>query len=244
VSVERISYQAGGKTFVGALVYDGAVKGPRPLLLMAPNWLGVSDEAIARTQMMAGDRYIGFVADMYGDGKVSAGPPEALGLADALRNDPTERRLRVKAALATLEDVARKRGIGDANRKAAVGFCFGGGNVLELARAGADVAAVVCLHGDLVTRQPVTAPGSIKPAIAVLHGSRDPVADKSQRDAFEAEMDAAKANWQMLVFGGLVHSFCETEADVPGIAEYNAPAARQSYRLIDQFITDAFDRQL
>ena len=76
MTVEKISYQAGGKTFVGALVHDDRTSGKRPLMLMAPNWLGVTDEAIERTRMMTGERYIGFVADMYGDGKVSAGPPE------------------------------------------------------------------------------------------------------------------------------------------------------------------------
>jgi dienelactone hydrolase len=81
----------------------------------------------------------------------------------------------------------------------------------------------------------------IKSALFVVHGSADPVADKSQRDAFEAEMDAVKAKWQMLTFGGLLHSFCETEANVPNIAEYNEPAARQSYRSLDQFITNAFE---
>jgi dienelactone hydrolase len=244
VAVERISYSAGDKTFIGALVYDERSSGKRPLMLMSPNWLGVTEEAIRRTEMMAGDRFIGFVADMYGDGKVSAGPPEAAQLADALRNDPAQRRLRISAALAALVRESGKRGIGDISRKAAVGFCFGGGNVLELARAGADVQAVVCLHGDLTTRQPATQPGAIKPALFVLHGSADPVADKSQRDAFEAEMEGVKAKWQMLTFGGLVHSFCESEAHVPGIAEYNEPAARQSYRLLDQFITDAFEQKL
>ena len=244
MTVEKISYSAGGKTFIGALVYDETSSAKRPLMLMAPNWLGVTDDAIQRTQMMTGDRYIGFVADMYGDGKTSAGPPESAQLADALRNDPAERRLRITAALATLASESERRGIGDARRKAAVGFCFGGGNVLELARAGADLQAVVCLHGDLTTGQPATRPGSIKPALLVLHGSADPVSDKGQRDAFEAEMTAVQATWQMLVFGGLVHSFSESEAHVPGIAEYNAPAARQSYRLLDQFITDAFEQKL
>jgi dienelactone hydrolase len=178
---------------------------------------------------------------MYGDGKVSVGPPEAAALADGLRADPAQRRLRIAAALATLVREADARGIGDAGRKAAVGFCFGGGNVLELARSGADLKATVCLHGDLTTKEPATRPGQIRSALLVVHGSADPVADKSQRDAFEAEMDAVKAKWQMLTFGGLLHSFCEADADVPGIAAYDAPAARQSYRLLDQFITDAFD---
>src|SRR4051812_25368753 len=241
MAVEKISYQAGGKTFVGALVYDNRASGKRPLMLMAPNWLGVTDEAIQRTRMMTGDRYIGFVADMYGNGKVSAGPPEAAELADGLRADPKERRLRIAAALATLVKESEARGIGDIRRKAAVGFCFGGGNVLELARTGADIQATVCLHGDLTTKDPATRPGQIQSALLVVHGSADPVANKSQRDAFEAEMDGVKAKWQMLTFGSLVHSFCESDAHVPGIAEYNAPAARQSYRLLDRFIADAFE---
>ena len=244
MTIEKISYQAGGQTFVGALVYDEQVSVRRPLMLMAPNWLGVTDEAINRTQRMTQDRYIGFVADMYGDGKISAGPPEAAVLADGLRADPLDRRSRMSAALATLVKESETRGIGDATRKAVVGFCFGGGNALELARAGADVQATVCLHGDLVTRNPAGTIGQIKSPLFVLHGSADPVADKTQRDAFEAEMDAVKAKWQMLTFGGLLHSFCESEADVPGIAEYNAPAAAQSHRLLDQFITNAFEGKL
>lgn len=240
MTVERISYQAGGKRFVGALVYDERGTGKRPLLLVSPNWLGVSEDAIKRTQMLAGTRFIGFVADMYGDGKVSAGPPEAAQLADALRADPKERRLRIGAALAALVSESDKRGIGDASRKAAVGFCFGGGNVLELARTGADLQAVVSLHGDLTTPLPAK-PGDIKTALLVAHGAADPVAPKEQRDAFEAEMEAAKASWQMLTFGHLVHSFCEPEGHVPGVAEHNEVAAQQSYRLIDQFIADAFE---
>src|ERR1700758_2556098 len=126
MAVERISYQAGGKRFVGALVHDERSTEKRPLLLVAPNWLGASDEAIERTQMLAGSKFIGFVADMYGDGKVSAGPPEAAQLADELRADVNERRLRISGALAALVSESEKRGIGDASRKAAVGFCFGG----------------------------------------------------------------------------------------------------------------------
>ena len=244
MKVERIEYQAGGTVCVGALVYDESVKGPRPLMLMAPNWLGVTPEAIERTGQMAGANHVGFVADMYGGGKTVKGPPESLELANALRNDPAERRLRIGAALATLIAESTKRGIGDASRVSAVGFCFGGGNVLELARTGADVKAVVCLHGDLTTTAAPPTPGTIKSHILVLHGSVDPASDKSQRDALEAEMDAAKAKWQMLVFGGLLHSFSESETSMAGIAEYNAPAARQSYRMLEQFIQDAFAGRL
>ena len=243
MAVERIAYMAGGLACNGALVWDEKVTHPRPLLLMAPNWLGVTDDAIKRTQMMAGDRYIGFVVDMYGHGKTSAGPPESAALMEPIKTNPAERRVRMTAALDTLTLEARRRGIGDGNRKAAVGFCFGGGNVLELARSGADVQAVVCLHGDLTTSQPAVA-GSVRSAILVLHGAKDPVAPKAERDALEAELEAAGARWQMLTFGGLVHSFAEAEANVKGVAEYNPAAARQSYAMIDSFISDAFAGRL
>jgi len=243
VAVERIDYRAGNTACNGALVYDEKVGGRRPLLLMAPNWLGVTDDAIKRATAMAGSKYVTFVADMYGGGKISAGPPEAATLANGLRADAPERRRRITAALDALRAESEKRGIGDLSRQAAAGFCFGGGNVLELARTGADIKAVICLHGDLLTSLPAK-PSDIKAAICVLHGSKDPVVPKKDRDSFEAEMEASGAKWQMLVFGGLLHSFCEIESDVPGIARYDAGAARQSYAMIDNFATAAFEEKL
>ena len=161
----------------------------------------------------------------------------------AVRADRVEGRKRVNAALATLVSEADKRGIGDNSKKAAVGFCFGGGNVLELARSGADLTAVVCLHGDLVTTIPAKQ-GDIKAAVFVIHGSKDPVAPKADRDALEAELDGAGANWQMLDFGGRLHSFSEEETMMKGIAEFDAPAAHQTYRMLDDFIQDAFSDKL
>jgi len=241
--VERIGYRVGDKTFSGALVYADSVKTPKPLLLMAPNWLGVTEHAIKRTQEMVGDKYVGFVADMYGDGKVLTGPQEAAPAANALRADAPERRRRIAAALDALTRESGKRGIGNAANAAAVGFCFGGGNVLELARAGAPIKAAVCLHGDLLTSLPAKA-GDIKAALFILHGAKDPVVPKEHRDAIEAELEAADAKWQMLSFGGLLHSFCEHESDVPGIAKFDLGAAQQCYRMLDDFIADAFAGRL
>ena len=243
MTIEPIEYKAGSVAARGSLVYDEKVNGPRPLLLIAPNWLGVSDASNKRAAEMAGSNYVAFVADMYGNGKIPAGPPEAAPLANALRADAPERRRRIVAALETLRAESRKRGIGDLSRQAAAGFCFGGGNVLELARTGADVKAVVCLHGDLLTPIPAKA-GEIKAAVCVLHGSADPVVSKKDRDVFEAEMEASGAKWQMLIFGGLLHSFAEIESDVPGIARYDAGAARQSYAMIDEVLTAAFEEKL
>jgi dienelactone hydrolase len=243
VAVERIQYRAGAVTADGALVWNDRISGKRPLLLVMPNWLGVTETAIRRAEKVAGDKYIAFVADMYGGGRTSSGPPESQELMMAVRADRTEGRKRVVAALETLAAESEKRGIGDTSRKAAIGFCFGGGNVLELARSGADVQAVVCLHGDLATTMPATK-GAIKAAVFVIHGSKDPVAPKADRDALEAELDGGDANWQMLDFGGRLHSFAEEETKMPGIAEYHAGAAHQTYRMLDDFIQDAFARRL
>jgi len=128
-------------------------------------------------------------------------------------------------------------------RRAAIGFCFGGGNVLELARDGADLAAAVSIHGDLKTAAPAQ-PGAIKAALLVAHGAPDPVAPKADRDAFEQEMDAAGAKWQTLVFSGVLHAYTDQGADVPGVAAWNEPACRQTYALTHQFIADAFAGRL
>jgi dienelactone hydrolase len=243
VAVERIQYQAGNVAANGALVYDESVKGKRPLLLIAPNWLGVTQHAIERAAAIAGKSYIAFVADMYGAGKVSKGPPEAAELANGLRADAPERRRRINAALDALRSESGRRGIGDLSRQAAAGFCFGGGNVLELARSGADVKAVICLHGDLTTSLPSKA-GDIKAAICIMHGAADPAGPKKDRDAFEAEMEASGPKWQMTVFGHLLHSFTEEESNVPGIAQFDPGAARQCFTMIDAFATAAFEGKL
>jgi dienelactone hydrolase len=243
VTVERIDYQAGNVKGKGALVWNEKVGGKRPLLLVMTNWLGVTENAIKRAQKMADDKYVAFVGCMYGEGKTCAGPPTSQEWMMAVRADRVEGRKRANAALQTMVTEAEKRGIGDRSKKAAVGFCFGGGNVLELARSGADLDAVVSMHGDLGTTMPAKK-GDIKAAVFVLHGSKDPAAPKAERDALEAELDAAEANWQMLDFGGRLHSFAEEETMMKGIAEYNAPAARQAYRMADDFIQDAFAKKL
>jgi dienelactone hydrolase len=208
-----------------------------------PNWLGVTDTAIKRAAKVSGDKYVAFVGDMYGGGRTSGGPPESQELMMAVRADRIEGRKRVVAALDTLIAEPEKRGIGDRIHKAAIGFCFGGGNVLELARTGADVNAVVCLHGDLATTMPANK-NDIRAAVFVIHGSKDPIAPKADRDALEAELDGAEANWQMLDFGGRLHSFSEEETNMPGVAEHHAGAAHQTYRMLDDFIQDAFAGRL
>jgi dienelactone hydrolase len=148
----------------------------------------------------------------------------------------------VRAAYDTFVRLGKERGLINEQRSA-VGFCFGGGNVLDLARDGADVKAVVAIHSDLKTRAPAR-PGDIKGALLVIHGAPDPVTPKADRDAFEAEMDAAGAKWQMLLFSGIFHAYTDEDSNVAGVAVYDEPAARQTYALTHAFIADAFAGRL
>jgi dienelactone hydrolase len=232
----------GTLTAEGALIYDENVSGKRPAVLMAPNWMGVTDTAIQRGELVAENRYVVFVADMYGAGTRPADFGEAAALANPLRADAIEQRSRVKAAFETMIAQAQKRSLID-DRRAAVGFCFGGGNVLELARDGADLAAAVSIHGDLKTALPA-GKTTIKAALLVVHGALDPVAPRADRDAFEAEMNAAGAKWQMVTFSGVLHAYTDQGADVPGIAAWDEPATRQTYALAHQFLADAFAARL
>jgi dienelactone hydrolase len=242
MKAEMIKYPMGAITSLGALVYDEKIAAKRPAVLMAPNWLGVTDAAIERAQLVAGDRYVVFVADMYGEGTRPADFPAAAALANPLRENAPEQRGRIRAAFDAMAKEASARNLVDA-RRAAVGFCFGGGNVLELARDGVEFSAAVSIHGDLKTAQ-AAKPGAVKASLLVIHGAPDPVTPKADRDAFEAEMDAAKAKWQMLTFSGILHAYTDQGHDVPGVAAWNEPATRQTYALTHQFIADAFAGRL
>ncbi len=235
---EIVTYAMGKLTAEGVLVYDDKVRHKRPAVLMAPNWLGLTDHAIERAKLVAGDRYVVFVADMYGQGIRPADFNEAATLANPLRENAHEQRQRIRSAYTTMLDKAGKLNLID-QRRAAIGFCFGGGNVLELARDGADVAAVVSIHGDLKTAE-AAKPGAIKAALLVTHGAPDPVVPKADRDAFEQEMEMAGAKWQMLVFSGVLHAYTDEGVHIPGIAAWNEPATRTTYALTQRFIADAF----
>jgi dienelactone hydrolase len=240
--VEQVTYELQGKKYVGALVYDESVKRPRPALLMCPNWMGMRQQAIERAALLAGERYVVFAVDMYGEGIRPKDFGEAAALANPLRDDPAEARRRVRAAYDAFLKLGKERGLIN-DQRAAVGFCFGGGNVLDLARDGADVKAVVAIHSDLKTKAPAQ-PGDVKAALLVIHGAPDPVTPKADRDAFEAEMDKAGAKWQMLVFSGILHAYTDDDSNMAGVAIYDEPASRQTYALTHGFIADAFAGRL
>src|SRR5271166_745289 len=243
MAVESVFYSASGIGCRGALIFEDGVKATRPLLLMAPNWRGVIKPAIETGQMLAHEGYVVFVADMFGEGNGPVGSEDPMEFLRPFLADVPGMRRRIAAALDTLTREADRRGIGDVSRRAAMGFCFGGLNVLDLARTGAEVQAVVSMHGTLATPQPAKR-GEIKAAVLAVHGAADPVAPKAERDAFEAEMTEAGARWAMLTFGSVVHAFTDPHVNTPGVALYNEPATRHGYALAHAFIADAFAGKL
>jgi len=243
VKVESVKYSVSGLACSGALVHDDSVKTQRPLLLVAPNWLGVTADVIERSKTLAGSRYVAFIADMFGEGKGPKGTENPMEFLKSLIEDPAETRRRIVAAFEAMTKEAVARGIGDAKRRAALGYCFGGSNVIDLARTGADVQAVVSVHGVLATPAPAKK-GDIKSAILVLHGAADPISPKAHRDMFESEMDAAGARWYSLTFGDVVHAYTDVGVNNPPVAVYNEPATRHGYTLAHAFIEDAFAGRL
>src|SRR5258708_39966178 len=163
MAVESIFYSVSGLSCRGALVWDDGVKALRPLLLMAPNWRGVIKPAIETGQMLAQQGYVVFVADMFGEGNGPVGTENPMEFLRPFMSDVPGMRRRIAAALDTLTRESDRRAIGDTNRRAAIGFCWGGLNVLDLARIAADVQAVVSMHGTLTTPQPAKR-GDIKAA--------------------------------------------------------------------------------
>jgi len=243
MAVESVFYSVSGIGCRGALISEDGVKGTRPLLLMAPNWRGVIKPAIETGQLLAHEGYVVFVADMFGEGNGPVGTEDPMTFLQPFMADVPGMRRRIAAALDTLTREADRRAIGDITRRAAIGFCFGGLNVLDLARSGADVQAVVSMHGTLVTPQPAGR-GDIKAAVLAVHGAADPVAPKAERDAFEAEMNEAGARWALLTFGHVVHAFTDPAANLPGVAVYDEAATRHGYALAHAFIADAFAGRL
>ncbi|QDA57994.1 dienelactone hydrolase family protein [Thermomonas aquatica] len=242
MQAKPVEWSVGQERFSGYVVYDDAAKAKRPGLVMVPNWMGVTDDAVARAKAIAGDDYVVLVADVWGKGKQPKDSAEAGKFAGALRGeDRGPLRARIEAALATLKAQAGKAPL-DASKLGAFGFCFGGSTVLELARSGADVAGVVSLHGGLAPGTKSQTAASIKAPVLVLNGADDKATPDADILAFEKEMDAARADWQFVDFSGAVHCFAEPSAgnDPASNCRYDARAAKRAYRMMDDFFRERF----
>jgi dienelactone hydrolase len=234
---ESVKYTVGDTACVGYLAYDDSAKNA-PGVLVAPEWWGLTDYCKHRAEQLAGLGYVAFVMDPYGNGQSTNDPAVAGKLSGALRdNDRTVLRQRAAAALAVL----KKDPHVDPAKTAAIGYCFGGTAVLELARSGADVLGVVSFHGSLATPNPADAK-NIKGKVLICHGALDTFESPEEIAGFEKEMNDANVDWQMNVYSHAVHGFTNPEADshhIPGIA-YNAEADKRSWEAMRGFFEEIF----
>ncbi|HEY9899102.1 MAG TPA: dienelactone hydrolase family protein [Pantanalinema sp.] len=235
---EAVPYREGDQAFEGLLVYDDAVKGKRPAVMVVHEWWGLNDYPKHRAEELAKQGYVAFAADMYGKGVVATTPEEASKLAGALRSDRARMRARARMAW----DVLARRPEVDPARMAAMGYCFGGGVALELARSGADMAGVVSFHGSLDTPQPEAS--RIKGKVLVLHGAEDKAVTMQDVLAFQDEMRRGRVNYQINLYGGAVHAFSNPAAGndpAKGVA-YDAQADKRSWAELLLFLREIFGR--
>lgn len=226
VQVKTVDYKQGDTTLEGWLVYDDAKQGKRPGVIVFPAWNGPDEDAKGRAQMLAKLGYVAFVADVYGKGIRPADTKGAMAEVGKYMKDRALLRDRAKAAY----DELRKNAMVNANKIAAIGYCFGGAGALDLARSGAAVVDTVTFHGDIASPTPQD-DNNIKGRVLVLHGAADPIVGQKDQDAFRKEMTDAHVNWEMVLYGGAVHSFTQKGAgnDPSKGAAYNAYADKQSW---------------
>jgi dienelactone hydrolase len=201
-------------------------------------WLGLTDYEKHRAEQLAGLGYVAFCADIYGQGIRPKDTSEAGAQAGKYKTDRALLRARVNAGL----DVLLKNELVDTQRVAAIGYCFGGTTVLELARSGADIAGAVSFHGGLDSPTP-TDGKNIKCKILVCHGADDPYTTPENLAAFENELRSANVDWRLIKYGGAVHSFTQPLAgnDNSKGAAYNERADKRSWADMKSFFAEIFN---
>ncbi len=231
---KMVEYKDGDQVLEGYVSYNdkGANK---PIVVVVHEWMGLTDYVKTRADKLAKDGYLAFAADIYGKGLRPKDQKEAGALAGKYKADRPLLRKRIQLAV----DTAKLQPKADANKIAAIGYCFGGTTVLELARSGADIDGVVSFHGGLDTPMPAQA---LKPKILVLHGADDPYVPAKDVIAFEEEMKKSTANWELVKYSGAVHSFTNPEAgnDNSKGAAYNEQADKRSWVAMSNFLKEIF----
>jgi len=237
IHTQLVEYKQGDTVLEGYLAYDDAVKGKRPGVLVVHAWMGLDDNARHRAEMLAQLGYVAFAADIYGKGVRPANRDEAGKLAGKYKTDRALLRARVNAGL---DQLAKDPHV-DATKTAAIGYCFGGTTVLELARSGARVAGVVTFHGGLDSPAPADAK-NIKGKVLVLHGAADPFEKPGDFAAFQKELADAKVDWQLVQYGGAVHCFTDHTAgsDTSSGCAYDAAADARSWAAMRTFFDELF----
>lgn len=238
-----VEYTAGGVTLKGYLAFDDAAKGMRPGVLVVHEWWGHNEYARMRARMLAGLGYTALAVDMYGDGKQAMHPSEAGKFSSEVMmhfNDTG------KARFLAAMDFLKKQPTVDPARIAAIGYCFGGGVVLNMARQGAELRAVASFHGSLAAVKPAE-PGSVKAKIRVYNGADDKFTTAEAIEAFKKEMTAAGADFKFINYPGAVHSFTNPDATELGKKfnlpmAYNEKADKESWADMTKFFAEALKK--
>ncbi|MBX3441926.1 MAG: dienelactone hydrolase family protein [Planctomyces sp.] len=212
VQTKTVTYKHGNLECRGFLAWDDAIEGPRPGVLVVHEWWGLNEDARQRAQMLAREGYIAFAADMYGEGRTTEHPQEAGAMASEVRKNVDDW---VRRAVAALE-VLKSQPQCDAERLAAIGYCFGGSTALQLGFSGADVDAVVSFHGALPGPTPEQVKRT-KASVLVCHGAQDSFIPDEAIQNFRKALDAGGADWEMVYYGGAKHSFTVKGIDEKGV---------------------------
>jgi dienelactone hydrolase len=237
IVTRSVMYHQADTTLEGFLAYDDALTDQRPGVLVVHEWWGLNDFAKNQARRLAQLGYIALAIDMYGKGVVTTDPTEAGRLASQFKDNPQLLRDRAAAGLETLAADPHVR----PHSIAAIGFCFGGTTVLQLAYSGADLAGVVSFHGGLVPPQTADME-RIKAKILVLHGAADTHVPPEQVATFQQTIERTGADWQMVIYGGAKHSFTNPDSDklnMPGVG-YQALAAERSWQQMLLFFGTLF----
>ena len=240
VVTKNVTYKEGDTTMKGMIAYDDAIKGKRPGVLVVHEWWGHNDYARERAVMLAELGYTAFAVDMYGDGKTADHPDDAGKFAGAVGGNLPLAKARFEAAIATL----KKDSSVDSDKLAAIGYCFGGGILINMARLGTDIDGVVSYHGSIGTKNPAKK-GDIKTKIRVFNGEADPFVTAEQIEAFKTEMKTSGADYQFVNYPGAKHSFTRKGADEVGKKfnlplEYNKDADEASWKATQEFFNEIF----
>ena len=238
IQTKIVEYRDGDVVLEGLLAWDDAIT-KAPGILIVHQWMGRTDYEEDRAKQLAKQGFVAFVLDIYGKGVRPNTTQEAGKLAGVYKNDRSLYRRRLQAGLEQLQG----QGMVDRQRIAAIGYCFGGTGVLELARSGAEINGVVSFHGGLDSPSPQEGK-KIKSKVLVLHGADDPFVPVKDIDAFKAELNSASIDWQMIYYSHAVHSFTQPLAggDNSKGAAYNEMADRRSWEAMRQFFDELFTR--
>jgi dienelactone hydrolase len=240
IVLKEVTYKDGDTPLKGYIAYDDAKKDKGPGVVVVHEWWGITQHVKDYAQELAKMGYTAIAVDMYGNGKTADDPKTAGELSGAVRKAPAVMKSRFDAGRALL---AAQPTV-DASRIGAIGFCFGGGVVLDMARMGSDLAGVASFHGSLGTDTPAKA-GAVKTRLLVMNGADDPFVKPEAIDAFKKEMDAAKVNYRFINYPGAVHAFTNPEATAKGKQfnlplAYQAEADRQSKAEMTRFFAETF----